>query len=182
MAERPCERQTAREATVNAGGSLAGQREDQMWNRTRSALVVVAGTLSVAVWIVGGTPRVGAQSDDSYCSNRTLRGNYGGSFDGQISTPAGTVLLRGLVLTQFDGAGNLRQMEFLTANGAPPPTGEWTPTQGTYQIATDCTGVAEIVQSNGNILRQRWVVVNRGREIRAVVEGAIAGGTRVKID
>ena len=41
---------------------------------------------------------------------------------------------------------------------------------------------AEIVQSNGNILRQRWVVVNRGREIRAVVEGAIAGGTRVKID
>jgi hypothetical protein len=42
--------------------------------------------------------------------------------------------------------------------------------------------VAEIVQSNGNILRQRWVVVNRGREIRAVVEGAIAGGTRVKID
>jgi hypothetical protein len=73
-------------------------------------------------------------------------------------------------------------MEFLTANGAPPPTGEWTPTQGTYEIATDCTGVAEIVQSNGNILRQRWVVVNRGREIRAVVEGAIAGGTRVKID
>jgi hypothetical protein len=42
--------------------------------------------------------------------------------------------------------------------------------------------VAEILQANGNILRQRWVVVDRGREIRAVVEGAVAGGTRIKID
>ena len=92
------------------------------------------------------------------------------------------MLLRGLVLTQFDGAGNLSQTEFVTANGAPPPSGEWVPSHGTYQIATDCTGVAEILQNNGNILRQRWIVVNRGTEIRAVVEGAIAGGTRIKID
>jgi hypothetical protein len=153
-----------------------------MWNRNRSGLVVVAGTLLIAVWALNGTARAGAQADDSHCSNLTLRGNYGGSFDGQISTGAGTVLLRGLVLTQFDGAGTLRQMEFVTANGAPPPGGEWTPSQGTYQIAADCTGVAEVVQPNGNILRQRWIVVDRGREIRAVVEGAIAGGTRVKID
>jgi hypothetical protein len=128
-----------------------------MWNRKKSALIVVAGTLSIAVWALCGDARVGAQSDDSHCSNLTLRGNYGGSFDGQFSTPAGTVVLRGLVLTQFDGAGNLRQMEFVTMNGAPPPSGEWTPSQGTYQIAADCTGVAEIVQGNGNILRQRWM-------------------------
>src|SRR5262245_56955384 len=153
-----------------------------MWNRRGSALVVVAGTLSIAVWAFGGTVRVGAQSDESHCSNRTLRGNYGGSFDGQFSTPGGTVLLRGLVLTQFDGAGNLTQTEFVTANGAPPPGGEWVPSHGTYQIAADCTGVAEILQSSGAILRQRWIVVNCGTEIRAVVEGAIAGGTRVRID
>jgi hypothetical protein len=54
--------------------------------------------------------------------------------------------------------------------------------EGTYEISADCTGVAEIAQSNGNILRQRWVVVDKGREIRAVVEGAVAGGTRIKID
>src|SRR5262245_7189687 len=153
-----------------------------MWNGRGWALVVVAGTLSIAVWALCGTARVGAQSDESHCSNRTLRGDYGGSFDGQISTPGGTVLLRGLVLTQLDGAGNLRQMEFVTANGAPPPGGGWAPSQGTYQIAADCTGVAEIVQSTGFVLRQRWIVVNRGREIRAIVEGATAGGTRVKID
>jgi hypothetical protein len=134
------------------------------------------------MWALGGTDRVGAAPDESHCSNLTLRGNYGGSFDGQISTGAGTVLLRGLVLTQFDGAGNLQQLDFVTANGAPPPGGQWTPSQGTYQIAPDCTGVAEIVQPTGNILRQRWIVVNRGRETRAVVDGVIAGGTRVKID
>ena len=70
----------------------------------------------------------------------------------------------------------------MTANGVPPPGGEWVPSEGTYEIGSDCTGVAEIVQSNGNILRQRWVVVDRGREIRAVVEGLVAGGTRIKID
>ena len=153
-----------------------------MWNGKRSALIVVAGILSITVWGLFGPSRGGAQSDESRCSDHTLRGNYGGSFDGQIPAGPGTVQLRGLVVTQFDGAGNLRQLEFVTANGAPPPNGEWTPSQGTYEIAEDCTGVAKIVQSTGNILRQRWIVVNRGREIRAVVEGAIAGGTRVKID
>lgn len=153
-----------------------------MWNRTRSALVIVAGTLSVTVWALYGSARAGAQPDDSHCSNLTLRGSYGGSFEGQIPTGGGTVLLKGLVRTEFDGTGNLRQMEFVTANGVPPASGEWAPSQGTYQIAADCTGVAEIVQSTGNILRQRWIVVNRGREIRAIVVGAIAGGTRIKID
>ena len=67
-----------------------------MWNRKRSGLVVVAGTLLIAGWALNGTANAGAQADDSHCSNLTLRGNYGGSFDGQISIGAGTVLLRGL--------------------------------------------------------------------------------------
>jgi len=33
-----------------------------------------------------------------------------------------------------------------------------------------------------SILRQRWVVVDHGREIRAIVEGAVAGGVRIKVD
>jgi hypothetical protein len=153
-----------------------------MRNAKGSATIVVAIAFSIAVWAPFGTAGVEAEPEGSHCSNLTLRGNYGGSFDGQIPAGPGTVLLRGLVVTNFDGAGNLRQMEFVTANGVPPPGGEWTPTEGTYEIGADCTGVAEILQSNGNILRQRWVVVDRGREIRAVVEGAVAGGTRIKID
>jgi hypothetical protein len=153
-----------------------------MGNGKGSGIVVVAVVFSIAVWALSGTAGVEAEPDGTHCSNRTLRGSYGGSFDGQIPAGPGTVLLRGLVVTHFDGAGNLRQMEFVTANGVPPPGGEWVVSEGTYEIGPDCTGMAEILQSSGSILRQRWVVVDRGREIRAVVEGAVAGGTRIKID
>lgn len=153
-----------------------------MCNVKGSAMVVVAVAFSIAVWAPFATTGVEAEPNGSHCSNRTLRGSYGGSFDGQIPAGPGTVQLRGLVVTHFDGEGSLRQREFVTANGVPPPGGEWALGEGTYEIGPDCTGVAEIVQSNGNILRQRWVVVDRGREIRAVVEGAVAGGTRIKID
>jgi hypothetical protein len=154
-----------------------------MGNVKASAMAVVAVACLVAVWAPFTTIGVEAESNGTGCSNRTLRGSYGGSFDGQIPAGPGVVLLRGLVVTHLDGAGNLQQMEFVTANGVPPPSGQWTsPVEGTYEIGPDCTGVAEISQSNGTILRQRWVVVNRGREIRAVVEGAVAGGTRIKID
>jgi hypothetical protein len=163
-------------------GSSVEHREDHMSNGKGSAMVVVAVAFSIALWALLGTAGVEAEPEGALCSNRTLRGSYGGSFEGQIPAGPGTVLLRGLVVTHFDGAGNLRQMEFVTANGVPPPGGEWTPSEGTYEIGPDCTGVAEILQSNGTILRQRWVVVDRGREIRAVVEGAVAGGTRIKID
>jgi hypothetical protein len=149
--------------------------------RGSGTIVVALVVSSFAVWALFGTAGVEAKPDGTRCSNRILRGSYGGSFEGQIPAGPGTVLLRGLVVTHFDGAGNLRQMEFLTANGVPPPEGEWVLSEGTYEIGPDCTGVAEIVQSSGNTLRQRWVVVDRGREIRAVVEGAVAGGTRIKM-
>ena len=110
-------------------------------------MIVVAIALSIAVWAPFGTAGVEAQPEGSNCSNLTLRGNYGGSFDGQIPAGPGTVLLRGLVVTHFDGAGNVHQKEFVTANGVPPPGGEWTLAEGTYEIGPDCTGVAEILQS-----------------------------------
>ena len=153
-----------------------------MCNGKPSLLVAVAVTCSIAAWALVGTAGVEAQPDGGRCSNRILMGAYGGSFDGQIPAGPGTVLLRGLVVTHFDGTGNLSQKEFVTTNGAPPPGGDWVLSEGTYEISADCTGVAEITQRNGNILRQRWVVVDKGREIRAVVEGAVAGGTRIKID
>jgi hypothetical protein len=113
----------------------------------------------------------------SRCSVRLLTGAYGGSFD--AVTPGGA--LRGLVVTRFDGRGKLTQSEFTTLNGVPTST-EWrAAVGGTYHIDSDCTGAAEVVQANGQVIRQQWVVVDRGREIRAVVEGAQAGGVRRKI-
>lgn len=151
-----------------------------MRNRRNSAMAVVASGLLIGGWMLS-RPLAGAEPDDRGCSNRTLRGEYGGSFDGQIPAGPNTIALRGLVLTRFDGRGNLIQEEFVTLNGV-PPSNEWIPSHGTYEVNQDCTGRAEIIQADGRVLRQRWVVVNRGREIRAIVEGAVAGGTRVRID
>jgi hypothetical protein len=142
-----------------------------------SRMKVYAGGVFVTCAAVVWSAAAGAQPEDSGCSVLTLRGNYGGSFEGQIA--AGQ--LRGLVWTHFDGGGNLIQREFVTINGF-PPSSTWRSAQGTYELAPDCTGRAEIIQGDGTVLRQRWVVVNRGREIRAIVEGAAAGGTRIKID
>ena len=76
-----------------------------MRNGKRSAMIVVAIAFSIAVWAPFGTAGVEAQPEGSNCSNLTLRGHYGGSFDGQIPAGFGTVLLRGLVVTHFDGPG-----------------------------------------------------------------------------
>lgn len=135
-----------------------------------AGLLVASGAV---VWSVAAR----AQPQDSGCSVLTLRGNYGGSFEGQ--TPAGQ--LRGLVWTHLDASGNLLQREFVTINGF-PPSSTWRSASGTYELGPDCTGRAEIVQADGTVLRQRWIVIDRGREIRAIVEGAAAGGTRIKID
>lgn len=152
-----------------------------MRNKPGSRIAFVVSGLLIGCSALLWGPAAVARPNDGQCSNRTLRGSYGGSFDGQIPAGPSTLALRGLVMTGFDGDGNLSQVEFVTLNGV-PPSSEWRASQGTYEIEADCTGRAEIVQGDGSVLRQRWVVINRGREIRAVVEGAIAGGTRIKVD
>jgi hypothetical protein len=166
---------------------MAAVREVRVSYR-RNALVtlVVLGT----VGLVGGTVSlVGAQAEgrptpgppEFQCTNRTIQGNYGGAFQGTISLGPSLAELRGLVRTRFDGRGNLSQIEFTTLNGV-APSQEWRASTGFYQLEADCTGTAEIFLPDGNTLRQRWIVVDRGREIQAIVEGAAAGGVRRRID
>jgi hypothetical protein len=82
-----------------------------------------------------------AQSEDGNCSARTLRGSYGFTIDGQILAGPRTGLLRGVAMTEFDGRGNLRQVDFTTINGV--PTGnDWRPATGSYTVNGDCTGTA----------------------------------------
>jgi hypothetical protein len=141
MASRPIDRQTASGKRHSNTWQLVEQVEDRMSKGKGSAMIAVAVAFALAIWAPFGTTGVEAEPVGRHCSNGTLRGNYGGSFDGQIPAGPGTVLLRGLVVTHFDGAGNLRQKEFVTANGVPPPGGEWTLAEGTYEIGPDCTGV-----------------------------------------
>ena len=123
-----------------------------------------------------------AQSEDGNCSVRTLRGSYGFSIDGQILAGPRAGLLRGVSMTEFDGRGNLRQVDFTTINGVPTGT-DWRPATGSYKVNPDCTGTAEIVQGDGSpTLKLRFVVVRDGKEVRTVVEGNATGSVGIRVN
>ena len=139
----------------------------------------VALTLAVSVgWSVRADDDGPAEAR---CSNRTLRGDYGFSVDGQILAGPRPGLLRALAMTHFDGDGNLSQVDFLTINGIPAGPA-WRPATGTYDVNPDCTGTAEFTANDGSpTVHLRLVVVDRGRQVLTIVEGNPAGSTGIKV-
>ena len=148
-----------------------------------SGLLTVVGALALGT-LVAAQPEGGqGAAASASCSNRTLRGQFGFSIEGTIlaGTP-NAFAVRGVAMTQFDGDGNLTQMDFTTRNGA-PLTPDWRPAVGTYDINPDCTGTAQIVQSDGTpSVNLRLVVVNRGREVRTTVVGNSTSSVGIKVD
>jgi hypothetical protein len=119
-----------------------------------------------------------ADSDDGACSNRTLRGAYGFSVEGLVLPAPGVVLpVRGIHMTNFDGQGNLTQVDHIVINGV-APTPDWTPVTGTYRINPDCTGTMRLVPSTGGFVNLRIVVVNNGKQIHTVVTAPFDGPAR----
>ena len=53
------------------------------------------------------------------CSNHTLHGDYAFRVSGEVFTPGDIVNRDGIAMTQFDGNGNLTQVDWVVANGAP---------------------------------------------------------------
>ena len=125
---------------------------------------------------------VDAAGEFNQCSNRTLRGSYGFSIEGTIlaGTP-NAFLVRGVAMTQYDGNGNLSQMDFTTRNGV-PFSPDWRAGSGSYEINPDCTGSALIMQSDGTpSVNLRLVVVDSGREVRATVVGNATSSVGIKV-
>jgi hypothetical protein len=77
------------------------------------------------------------------CSNATLRGGFAFDVDGAFLGAPVPLLLKGVAMTQFDGRGNLTQVDHIVFNGTPPPV-DWTPGAGWYYLNADCTGEMEI--------------------------------------
>jgi len=121
-------------------------------------------------------------SSQARCSNRTLRGSYALNIDGTIIAGPNRLLLRGVAMRQFDGRGNLNQVDFTTINGVPAGT-DWRSGWGTYELNSDCTGTMEIIQSDGSpTLRLRLVVADHGRTTYDISEGNSTGATGTKVD
>ena len=93
--------------------------------------------------------------------------------------------LRGVTVTQFDGAGNLTQVDHVVFNGMTPPV-DWTPGTGWYQINADCTGQMqiEIPGSPFSPVVLRVSVGANGTHINTVVSkaGYVVSSTGTKVE
>jgi hypothetical protein len=148
--------------------------------RTLSASVATGLFLAC---VIGHPPTVSADNEPFTCSNQTLRGDYGFSFDGSIvlPAPAPSLLIRGLAMAHFDGHGNFSQVDFVTLDGAPERS-DWRPETGIYEVNADCTGMLELNFDDGSpSLHQRLVVVDRGRQVMTIVEGFATGAIGRKV-
>ena len=134
-----------------------------------------AAVATVAVGIGIGSARViGAdgQNDErgrsKQCSEDTVRGDYGIQIQGTRPAPGGlTEAVIGVVLRTYDGAGNFSQVSNLKGSiTGPNPDSRST---GTYQVNDDCSGVIRAEPLPGVVIEERMVIVDGGREIRAVV-------------
>ncbi len=146
--------------------------------------------LSVTGLLIGGAallsgPHAVAESQElrrDTCSNHTLRGSYAFAIDDTIIAGPNRLLLRGLAMTEFDGRGNLTQVDFTTINGAPAGT-DWRPAVGSYEIESNCTGTMQIIPGDGSpTLNMKLVVANHGRTVHNIVLGNATGATGTKVN
>ena len=166
--------------TINPKDAPVGGARTRLLRRGLLAATAVGLALAQ---VTSGTPIVSADDDGpKACSNRTLRGDYGSKFEGEIllPSPAPRLLLRGLALGHFDGRGNYREVAFVTVNGVPEES-DWRPATGTYEVNADCTATQEIHFNDGTSLSVRLLIVDGGQQIMSNVVGNPIGGIGIKV-
>lgn len=121
--------------------------------------------------IVAVSALAAAEREDHGCSNATLRGDYGFILTGTAASgppPAPLQVIIGVGMVHFDGAGNFTQTDnihgSITGFTAPDRPGS-----GTYSIKEDCTGVSTLLIAGQPPVERRFVVVDKGRELRTAV-------------
>jgi len=108
-------------------------------------------------------------SGQFFCSNAALQGNYAFTITGQILAGPTAGGVAGVAMTNFDGQGNLTQVDHVMHNGVSPATA-WRPGTGTYTVNSDCTGNGQINFADGSpSLQIYFVLANLGQEIHIVV-------------
>ena len=121
-------------------------------------------------------------ANSPFCNNRLIAGSYGFTIEGTKLAGAGPVGSQvGVAMTDFDGNGNLTQIDSVTIGGVTVADWTHTPATGTYAVNPDCTGSFTIDFTDGRpTVKANFVVVENGSEIDTVVvfpagvQGALA--------
>jgi hypothetical protein len=110
-----------------------------------------------------------ADHGEPECSDATLRGAYGIQMSGtRPSAPGGPMeAMTGVVIRHYDGEGGFTQVDNVKGS-----ISGWVPDRpgaGTYTVSADCTGATHFQPGPGQTIEERFVVVDRGREVRSMV-------------
>jgi hypothetical protein len=141
--------------------------------------------ICLLVFVGLGLSAASAQSDSKLCNNELIRGNYGFTVQGtKLGGMGPTGQQVGVAMTEFDGKGNLTQIDTVTIDGTVVADFTHTPATGTYTVNPNCTGTFAIKFTDGRPpVATSFVVVNNGDEIDSVVtsaggmEGILATGS-----
>jgi hypothetical protein len=125
----------------------------------------------VSIVIAAVSPLAAADGVGSGCSNATLKGDYGYITTGTAPSgppPAPLQQIIGVSIGHYDGAGNFTQTDNIhgSITGFATPD---RPGSGTYSIKEDCTGVSMLLNPGQPPLELRFVVVDKGKEVRVAV-------------
>jgi len=135
---------------------------------------VFASVVALALLTFGALGSAYGQSDSPYCNNALIAGTYGFTIEGaKLAGPEPTGAQVGVAMTQFDGYGNLSQIDTVTINGL--VASDWThpKANGTYSVNPDCTGTFTIDFTDRRPpVAANFVVVDNGAEIDTVVVSA----------
>jgi hypothetical protein len=115
-----------------------------------------------------------AQSNSPACNDELIKGNYGFTVQGaKLGGLGPTGAQIGVAMTEFDGKGNLTQIDTVTIDGKVVADFTHTPATGTYTVNPNCTGSFTLDFTDGRpTVTAAFVVVNGGAEIDTVVTSA----------
>lgn len=107
--------------------------------------------------------------DDHECSVASLHGTYGIQMSGtRPSAPGGPIeSMVGVVIRDYDGQGGFTQVDNVKGS-----ISGWVPDRqgsGTYTVNADCTGATLFQPGPGQTVAERFVIVDKGREVRSMV-------------
>ena len=114
------------------------------------------------------------------CSDASLHGTYGFSFQGAILKPDGThaAEFAGVGDETFDGQGRITSGHLNEVFGGQPSTPSFT---GTYSVDADCTGT-KTINLEGRPSHYAFVLVDDGRRIETaeIDAGTLLAFTQVR--
>ena len=130
----------------------------------------------VCVMVVAGfaAASASAQSNSETCNDELIKGTYGFTVQGTKLAGLGPIGPQvGVAMTEFDGKGNLTQIDTITIDGKVVSDFTHPPASGTYKVNTNCTGTFTLDFTDGRPpVTTAFVVVWGGMEIDTVVTSA----------